>query len=203
MSHWGAASYPERTKRALHQKEASLGKTGRRQRHIYEGIPYLREPVDLVVECYSSVPEAKKIEQYHDELREVLNFRGDQRIVSLSHHLAHVYSTFFVSPYKEAAVLVVDFRGSRAKDVTESWPGESTCQSHAVEVGSFYYCKDREIQCIGKQLWDNDRKRPVGLGAFYNYLTHVIFTGRGMEGKVMGLDALWKSSCVAPAKAVG
>ena len=78
-------------------------------------IPYLREPVDLVVECYSSVPEAKKIEQYHDELREVLNFRGDQRIVSLSHHLAHVYSTFFVSPYKEAAVLVVDFRAAAPK----------------------------------------------------------------------------------------
>ena len=169
------------------RKKHHWGSLGDLTEYYLDRIPRLREPIDLVVECYSSDPELKKLEQYHRELKEVLTFRSEPRIVSMSHHLAHMYSSFFLSPFKEAAGMVVDFQGSRVEDFTEDWPGKSLASGHWVEVSSFYRCGPQGIQCLSKQLWDNDRTRPVGLGAFYNYLTHVIFTGRGMEGKVMGL----------------
>lgn len=150
-------------------------------------LPGLETPLDLIVECYSSDPEVKRLEDYHQELREVLKFRGEPSIIRISHHLAHLYSTFFLSSYKEAAVMVTDFQGSRVEDFTEEWPEQPGARPHWVEVASFYHCTPDGIRCFGKQLWDNDRLRPVGLGGFYNYLTHVIFAGRGMEGKVMGL----------------
>lgn len=163
------------------------GATGDIKNYYLERVRGLREPIDLVVECYSSDREAEKLAEYHQELKEVLSFRGEPAIVSVSHHLAHLYSSFFLSPFSEAAVMVVDFQGSRAADFTESWPGHDQAAPHWVEVSSFYRCGPQGIECIGKQLWDNDRPHPVGLGCFYNYLTHVLFTGRGMEGKVMGL----------------
>jgi carbamoyltransferase len=43
------------------------------------------------------------------------------------------------------------------------------------------------VHCIGKQLWDRDDLRLVGLGMFYFLLTQAIFPGEGNEGKVMGL----------------
>lgn len=157
-------------------------------REIYaDRVPGLRGPVDLVVECYSSDPEARRLDEYRRELFDVVRFRGEPRVVTISHHLAHLYSTFFLSPHESAAVMVTDFQGSRAEDFTEPWPGQPGSRPHWVEVGSFYKCGPDGIACVGKQLWDNDRARPVGLGGFYNYLTHMIFAGRGMEGKVMGL----------------
>jgi carbamoyltransferase len=111
-------------------------------------------------------------------LAEVLTFRNEPSIISMSHHLAHLYSSFFMSRFREAAVMVIDFQGSRANALTEAWPGNDRAFRHWVEVSSFYRCDAHGIKCIGKQLWDNDRLQPVGLGAFYNYLTHVIFAGR-------------------------
>ncbi len=44
-------------------------------KNLYAGrVPYLDEPVDLVVECYSSDSEINKQEAYHQELKEVLTF---------------------------------------------------------------------------------------------------------------------------------
>ena len=163
------------------------GAMGDLKNYYRKHIPALREPIDVVVECYSSDREADKLEQYHAELKEELTFRDKPFIASMSHHLAHLYSSFFLSSFRDAAVMVIDFQGSRVADFTEAWPGSDQVLPHWVEVSSFYRCSPDGIVCLAKQVWDNDRVRPAGLGAFYNYLTHVIFTGRGMEGKVMGL----------------
>ncbi|HEU4595556.1 MAG TPA: carbamoyltransferase C-terminal domain-containing protein [Pyrinomonadaceae bacterium] len=147
----------------------------------------LRRPVELVVECYSSDDEIENIESYHEELREVLKFSGEPRIVQISHHLAHLYSTFCLSPDKEMAVMVVDFQGSPARLFTETWPGAADAPPDWLEVSSFYRCGERGVECLSKQLWDGDRSRPAGLGAFYGNLTATLFEGPGCEGKVMGL----------------
>jgi carbamoyltransferase len=55
------------------------------------------------------------------------------------------------------------------------------------EVSSFYRADRQRIECIGKQLWDRNELRLVGLGMFYFLLTQAIFPGEGNEGKVMGL----------------
>ncbi|TQM38462.1 carbamoyltransferase family protein [Pseudonocardia cypriaca] len=149
----------------------------------------LREPVDLVVECFSSDDEIKHVDVYHQEVLDTLRFRGEPRIVTMSHHLSHLYSAFPPSPFRAAAGMVIDGQGSPVRDFTESTPGiDEETPPDLLEVSSFYRCeRGRPPGCFAKQLWDGDWDRPAGLGCFYYLLTRVMFTGEGSEGKVMGL----------------
>jgi carbamoyltransferase len=162
--------------------------------NLYMGrLPWLDEPVDLVVECYSSDSEVEKEQAYHQELKETLAFRGQPRIERVSHHLAHLYSAFYPSPFEQAAVMVIDCQGSPVKHFTEAWSGATSANPELLEVSSFYRCERGHdgtagrVECISKQLWDGDWSRPVGLGCFYYQLTRMIFPGEGNEGKVMGM----------------
>jgi carbamoyltransferase len=151
----------------------------------------LREPVDLVVECFSSDDEIKHIDAYHQEVIDTLGFRGEPRIVTMSHHLSHLYSAFPPSPFAAAVGMIIDGQGSPVRDFTESTVecgiGEET-PPDMLEVSSFYRCeRGRPPECFAKQLWDGDWDHPAGLGCFYYLLTRVMFTGEGSEGKVMGL----------------
>jgi len=157
-------------------------------KNLYAGrVPYLDEPVDLVVECYSSDSEINKQEAYHQELKEVLTFCDGPRIVRVSHHLAHLYSAFYPSPFSQAAVMIIDCQGSPVKHFTEAWDGSAAADPDLLEVASFYRCERGRVECISKQLWDGDWSHAVGLGCFYYQLTRVIFPGEGNEGKVMGM----------------
>jgi carbamoyltransferase len=156
--------------------------------NLYAGrLPYLDEPVDLVIECYSSDTEIEKEQDYHQELKEVLTFRGEPRIERVSHHLAHLYSAFYPSPFSQAAVMIIDCQGSPVKHFTEAWDGAASANPDLLEVSSFYRCGSGHIECISKQLWDGDWNHPLGLGCFYYQLTRMIFPGEGNEGKVMGM----------------
>ena len=44
------------------------------------------------------------------------------KVMTISHHLAHAYSAFAVSPFEEGVVMVVDGVGSYSADVTEPYP---------------------------------------------------------------------------------
>jgi carbamoyltransferase len=157
-------------------------------KNLYVGqVPYLDEPIDLVVECYSSDSEINTLEEYHQELKEVLTFCDEPQIVRVSHHLAHLYSAFYPSPFSQAAVMVIDCQGSPVKHFTEAWDGSAAANPNLLEVASFYRCERDHVECISKQLWDGDWGHPVGLGCFYYQLTRVIFPGEGNEGKVMGM----------------
>jgi carbamoyltransferase len=157
-------------------------------RNIYlPRLPELARPLDVLVECYSSDPEAAKLADYQQELDDTLAFAPGCRRTRISHHLAHVYSAFHPSPFAEAAVMIVDGQGSAVSDLTELWRGAGAVPGDWREVSSFY-CADRErVDCIGKQVWDRDERQLAGLGMFYFLLTQVMFPGDGNEGKVMGL----------------
>ena len=71
-------------------------------------LPVLREPVDLVVESYSSDTEIDNLDAYRAELREYLDLADNAQIVLVSHHLSHLYSAFPPSPFDRAAGLVID-----------------------------------------------------------------------------------------------
>jgi carbamoyltransferase len=158
-------------------------------RDVYrERLPGLERPIDVLVECFSSDREIERLPAYERELAEALEFAPDCRRARISHHLSHLYSVFHPSPFDEAAVMIVDGQGSPAADFTEAWPGGGNTPSHWREVSSFYRAdRNGNIECLGKQLWDRDDARPVGLGMFYFLLTQAMFPGEGNEGKVMGL----------------
>jgi carbamoyltransferase len=145
--------------------------------------------VDLVVEGFSSDSEIENLDAYRQELRETLDLAEGARVELVSHHLTHLYSAFFPSPFDRAAGLVIDAQGSRVRELTEPFDAPAG-SGDLLEISSFYRCdrETRTVECFAKQLWDGDWARPEGLGCFYSLLTRMLWpTGEGNEGKVMGL----------------
>ena len=153
-----------------------------------EHIPAVDRPYDLVVECWSADNEIEKKEQYHEELRSVLNLKPDARIIEISHHLSHLYSAYPPSGFDTCAVMIIDSVGSPVEHIKYDYPGKEG-KMNLFEVASYYYCQNGEIKCIKKQLHDRNPEAPQGLGNFYYKLTNCLFEGEGSEGKVMGLAA--------------
>ncbi|MEV0620440.1 carbamoyltransferase C-terminal domain-containing protein [Nonomuraea sp. NPDC050404] len=153
-------------------------------------MPLLKEPVDLVVEGYSCDTDIEHAGAYQEEVRKTLSLKEGAPIVLVSHHLSHLYSAFYPSPFEEAAGLVIDTQGSRAGDFTEEVELPPGTGSDLLEVASFYRCARGRIECLAKQLWNGDWARPAGLGCFYTLLTKSLWpeNERG-EDKVMGLAA--------------
>ena len=183
----GGATMYSLQKERLSRRKHHWGRLGDLPK-LYRGrMPWLDEPVDLVVEGWSSDAELDRIDEYHAELRETLDLAPDARIVSVSHHITHLYSAFYPSPFEVAAGIVVDNQGSPARHFTDPVDGAEP-DPELLEVSSFYRCERGRVVCFAKQLWDGDWERPVGLGCFYALLTKMLWPeGEGNEGKVMGL----------------
>jgi carbamoyltransferase len=174
-------------KERLTRQKHHWGRPGDLRAFYRPRLPGLDRPVDVLVECFSSDTEVARLPEYDAELNEVLRFAPGSRRTRISHHLAHVYSVFHPSPFSEAAVMVVDGQGSPVSELTEHWSGAAAVPGDWREVSSFYRASRERIECIGKQVWDRDDARLVGLGMFYFLLTQSLFPGEGNEGKVMGL----------------
>jgi carbamoyltransferase len=80
----------------------------------------------------------------------------------INHHLAHAYSVFYSSPFPDAAVLIVDGRGSER------------------ETQSLFHATDKGIRLIAST-------DTIGIGLLYSAITHAIGFGLLQEGKTMGL----------------
>ncbi len=123
--------------------------------------------------CFAPSPKflrrAKNLAQVaslEDQLQTVLDAGKDMpRVHAIEHHLAHIASAFFCSPYEEAACLTVDGFGDFV----------STMLAHGQ----------------GKSIEVLDRVHfPHSLGLFYTAITQFLgFLKYGDEFKVMGLAA--------------
>ncbi|WP_142786009.1 carbamoyltransferase family protein [Changchengzhania lutea] len=88
----------------------------------------------------------------------------------IEHHLTHAAGSFFVSPYKEAALLGVDGSGEWAT----TWLG---------------YGKANIVECLGQSYF------PHSLGSFYEAVTQFCgFRTSYDEGKTMGLAPMGDAS---------
>lgn len=98
-------------------------------------------------------------------------------VIKINHHLSHAASSFFCSPYNEAAILVIDSVGSKLSDNT-------------YETISYYYGKGNKIELIerktGTNLQDTDYISN-SIGMFYSLVTEYIGFSELQEGKTMGL----------------
>jgi carbamoyltransferase len=174
-------------KERLTRQKHHWGRLGDVRDYYGPRLPWPERPIDVVVECFSSDEEIRQLAQYDEELATTLRLAPDCRRAHISHHLAHVYSVFHPSPFREAAVMIVDGQGSPVSELSDHWSGAAYVPGDWREVASFYRADRESILCIGKQLWDRDDARLVGLGMFYFLLTQTMFPGEGNEGKVMGL----------------
>lgn len=175
-------------KERLSRRKHHWGRLGDLPNLYMSRLPFLDEPVDLVVEGWSSDAELARIDEYHAELRQTLKLTPTAQIVQVSHHVTHLYSSFYPSPFDVSAGIVVDNQGSRVRHFTDRVDLPPDTSPDLLEVASFYRCERGGVECFAKQLWDGDWERPVGLGCFYALLTKMLWPeGEGNEGKVMGL----------------
>ncbi|MCE2612461.1 hypothetical protein LVD13_05705 [Flavobacteriaceae bacterium D16] len=94
---------------------------------------------------------------------------GGPKVHLIPHHYSHAPGSFFVSPYKEAALLGIDGSGEWAT----TWLG---------------YGKGNEIKCLGETFF------PHSLGSFYESITQYCgFRTTYDEGKTMGLAPMGDS----------
>lgn len=97
-----------------------------------------------------------------DYLKLKLDFDPD-KIIVISHHMAHAASVYYTSDFNDAAILIVDGNGSD------------------LETTSFLVGEGDRIRYI-------DSYRAQGIGALYHTVSHWILNmGPGGEGKTMGL----------------
>ena len=71
-------------KERVSRRKHHWGRVGDVRDRYVPRMPLLRQPVDLVVECYSSDTEIENLAAYRAELRDALTLRDDARVVTNS-----------------------------------------------------------------------------------------------------------------------
>jgi carbamoyltransferase len=177
------------------------------------------DDIDLVVRNCYVLPvddlELRIMSQYLPEVlddqeriqakRHPLYLSKSNKVVTVSHHLAHAYSAFATCPFNEGVVMVVDGVGNYSSDVTE--PGQLTDNVNplARESESYYKFDGSRIETL-KKIW----LRPVrgflsdefyfmpGLGALYSRVSIYIFAHWNKCGEVMGLAPYGRPNALKP-----
>jgi carbamoyltransferase len=116
------------------------------------------------------------------------------KVMTVSHHLAHAYSAFGACPFDEGVVMIVDGVGSYSSDIKE--PGQLTegVNPLARESESYYRFKGSQLETL-KKVWLEPRRGMLsdeffnmdGLGALYSRVSSYIFADWNKCGEVMGL----------------
>lgn len=182
-----------------------------------EGISF--DDVDLVVRnCYvlpvedlelrlvsQYVPEVMDEEERKQAKNNPLYLSNSNKVVTVSHHLAHAYSAFAACPFDKGVVMVVDGVGNYSSDIAE--PGQLTENVNplARESESYYSFDGSRIETL-KKIW----LKPVrgflsdefyfmpGLGALYSRVSIYIFAHWNKCGEVMGLAPYGRPDAIKP-----
>jgi carbamoyltransferase len=166
------------------------------------------DDVDLVVRnCYiMPVPEMEERLTYQDmpgflpppdreqaEQHPIFRATSD-KVVSISHHLAHAYSAFAASPFEEGVVMIVDGVGSYRSDAMEKLPADDAGNPLARESESYYRFSGTQLECL-KKVWLEPSRGVLneeffsmpGLGALYSRAATYVFGDWNKCGELMGL----------------
>ena len=127
------------------------------------------------------------------------------KVMTVSHHLAHAYSAFAVCPFDEGVVMVVDGVGSYSSDIKE--PGQLTegVNPLARESESYYKFKGSKLETL-KKVWlqpcrgllSDEFFHMEGLGALYSRVSCYIFADWNKCGEVMGLAPYGRPNSFRP-----
>jgi carbamoyltransferase len=186
-----------------------------------EGITF--DDIDLIVgNCYIlPVPEMEDRLVYQDmpgflpeyeraDANKHSLYRSQSaKVRTISHHLAHAYSAFAVSPFEEGVVMVVDGVGSYRSDVVEPYPATDTATPLARESESYYKFSGATIECLKKVWMEPDRGflsdefyNMPGLGALYSRASTYIFGDWNKCGELMGLAPYGRRERTKPLMAI-
>jgi carbamoyltransferase len=171
-----------------------------------EGIAF--DDVDLVVRncyilpveemeqrlAYQDMPAFLSEDERAQAATDPLYLTRSDKVVTISHHLAHAYSAFATCPFEEGALMVVDGVGSYSADVTEVYPPSDETTPLARESESYYRFRGCEIETLRKVWLEPSRGvlsdefyNMPGLGALYSRASTYVFGDWNKCGELMGL----------------
>ncbi|OUR93630.1 hypothetical protein A9Q84_19365 [Halobacteriovorax marinus] len=127
----------------------------------------------------------------------------NKNIDFLSHHYCHAQVAKYMSPFKKAAILIIDGAGSKGSDFQSEhldFPLVGSEHSELHEECSLYLLEDGKLTPVWKkwQEFKQSSKFPKhfyseGLGTCYEKVAEFIFASKRASGKVMGLAPFGKS----------
>jgi carbamoyltransferase len=135
-----------------------------------------------------------KAEERVQAAKHPLYLSKSNKVVTISHHLAHAYSAFAACPFDEGVVMVVDGVGSYSADVCEQDRLTEGVDPLARESESYYRFSGSQLEPL-KKVWLNPTRGFLsdefyympGLGALYSRVSSYIFADWNKCGEVMGL----------------
>src|SRR6201984_3248963 len=84
---------------------------------------YVLPVEDLEIRLLSiGVPEIMDEKERSQAAKHPLHLARSNKVLSLSHHLAHAYSAFAMCPFDQGAIMVVDGVGNYSADIGEPGP---------------------------------------------------------------------------------
>ncbi|EKE30255.1 MAG: Carbamoyltransferase [uncultured bacterium (gcode 4)] len=158
------------------------------------------EDIDLFVENSPSLMYCKdKDNILWYTVERLLDNVGKEKIMQISHHLAHAYWVFWASPFSESTVMIIDWQWNYKEDLTEDiseakiFPENS--ESSFIERESFYQFSENWFKVLRKNLWKVHKSfiSICWLWHMYEKVSSYAFKSRFDAWKLMGLAPYWKS----------
>ena len=155
--------------------------------------------IHMEMPLYLSEPEREQA-KHHPLFRTQSN-----KVVNISHHLAHAYSGFAACPFDEGVIMVVDGVGGYRADVMEQVPPGSDTVPLAREFESYYRFSGSQLEPI-KKVWlepargflSDEFYHMSGLGAVYSRVSTYVFGDWNKCGELMGLAPYGRPNAVKP-----
>jgi carbamoyltransferase len=143
---------------------------------------------------YQDVPECFDIKARRQAATNPIYRSSSDKVMSVSHHLAHAYSAFAVCPFDEGVVMVVDGVGNYSSDIPEEGQLTGKVDPLARESESYYRFDGSRLEALEKIWLEPNRGflsdeffNMKGLGALYSRVSGYIFAHWNKCGEVMGL----------------
>jgi carbamoyltransferase len=149
--------------------------------------------LDLIVFGYAKTEEKDLGQKVRSKLRERWQI-PEEKVKFVTHHLAHLYSAFYLSPFKEAAVLIIDGAGNKNDGEPRDYLQQFTQDPEAIEAESGYYVNTSMVEVLWKRWQRRQGLRTgricgdqISLGRLY--WEACLFVGLGFfdGGKLMGM----------------
>lgn len=109
------------------------------------------------------------------------------RVTFVNHHMAHAAASFFTSPHRQAALLVVDGHGSPIKETESAYEVETISIGRAEDATLTLHPLETGTQRKTSNSWRYITQNSIGW--FYGIVTRALGLGDAAQGKTMGLAA--------------
>src|SRR5262245_35446272 len=147
------------------------------------------------------LPEEERAQaQQHPLFRSSSN-----KLVTISHHLAHAHSAFATCPFDRGVGMVVDGVGSYPADVSEDYPPADRSTPLARESESYYRFDGSKLEALQKVWIEPSRGflsdeffNMPGLGALYSRASTYVFGDWNKCGELMGLAPYGRAGRMKP-----